>query len=220
MTKPSRIDEAAVAVLARAEYSPATNQGVPTAVWFSQWITFQDEGVTMLEPVQTSRAPSPTGPDPLYIVDGVMVAKADIPKLAEESVESVEILKADAALSLYGERGKNGVVRITTKAGAGVDADVPSEIRQREPVPAGSDLREELDVGGVVTRVDAASKRPEAGQPLIVIDGVIQAADVSLDDLDAADIDHVEIIKGEAARSLYGERAKNGVVQIVTKSGG
>ncbi|WP_420447039.1 SusC/RagA family TonB-linked outer membrane protein [Candidatus Palauibacter sp.] len=55
--------------------------------------------------------------------------------------------------------------------------------------------------------------------PLIVIDGVIQADGASLSDVGALDIDHVEIVKGAAAASLYGSRAQNGVIEITTKRG-
>ncbi|WP_419163246.1 SusC/RagA family TonB-linked outer membrane protein [Candidatus Palauibacter sp.] len=55
--------------------------------------------------------------------------------------------------------------------------------------------------------------------PLIVIDGVIQSEAATLSDVGALDIDHVEIVKGAAAASLYGSRAQNGVIQITTKRG-
>ena len=40
-----------------------------------------------------------------------------------------------------------------------------------------------------------------------------------MSDLGALDIDHVEIVKGPQAVELYGERARNGVVEITTKDG-
>ena len=52
--------------------------------------------------------------------------------------------------------------------------------------------------------------------PLLIIDGVI-IADRSVIDLEALDIESIEVIKGQTAASLYGERAKNGIVQITTK---
>ena len=56
-------------------------------------------------------------------------------------------------------------------------------------------------------------------EPLIVIDGVIQAPGTPVEDLDPDDIESVEVIKGAAAARLYGDRGANGVVQITTKSG-
>ncbi|MDE3128827.1 MAG: TonB-dependent receptor [Gemmatimonadota bacterium] len=44
-------------------------------------------------------------------------------------------------------------------------------------------------------------------------------SDDRLSDLNPADIDHVEILKGAAAATLYGSEASNGVIQIFTKRG-
>lgn len=79
-------------------------------------------------------------------------------------------------------------------------------------------LREES--GSEFGRVKRAEPElAEQGRPLFVVDGVIQGPDVRLRDLGPLDIDHIEIIKGEAARTLYGDRARDGVVQITTKEG-
>jgi len=55
--------------------------------------------------------------------------------------------------------------------------------------------------------------------PLIIVDGVIQSEGRSLEDLQSLDVEHVEVIKGAQAIELYGERARNGVVEITTKGG-
>jgi beta-lactamase regulating signal transducer with metallopeptidase domain len=52
---------------------------------------------------------------PLYIVDGARTAVADVRKLDEERIASVEVLKGDAARAKYGDDGRNGVVIITLK---------------------------------------------------------------------------------------------------------
>lgn len=52
-----------------------------------------------------------------------------------------------------------------------------------------------------------------------MIDGVIQSESATLSDVRALDIDHVEIMKGAAAASLYGSCAQNGVIEITTKRG-
>lgn len=55
-----------------------------------------------------------SGSTPLFIVDGVERA---IQNVVAEDVESVQILKDAAATALYGYKGANGVVLITTKHG-------------------------------------------------------------------------------------------------------
>lgn len=57
--------------------------------------------------------------------------------------------------------------------------------------------------------------------PLFYIDGVRVSNDgARLNDLNPADIESVEVVKGPAASTLYGSEASNGVVQIITKKGG
>ena len=52
--------------------------------------------------------------------------------------------------------------------------------------------------------------------PMILIDG-IEARATSLTSLDLNTIDHVEIVQGAAAASLYGAQGANGVIQLFTK---
>lgn len=61
----------------------------------------------------------------------------------------------------------------------------------------------------------------KSNAPLIVVDGVVQSQSfgAATADLEAIDIESVEILKGAAAASLYGSRAQSGVVQIRTKRG-
>lgn len=53
--------------------------------------------------------------DPLYVVDGFPTG--DISFLAPADIESMEVLKDASASAIYGNRGSNGVILITTKKG-------------------------------------------------------------------------------------------------------
>ena len=55
-----------------------------------------------------------SGSSPLILVDGI---ERDIDNLSPEEVESVQILKDAAAVALYGYKGTNGAILITTKRG-------------------------------------------------------------------------------------------------------
>jgi TonB-linked SusC/RagA family outer membrane protein len=57
------------------------------------------------------------GADPLYIVDGIWTN--DITNINTSDIASVDILKDASACSIYGVRGANGVILITTKQGSG-----------------------------------------------------------------------------------------------------
>ena len=54
--------------------------------------------------------------------------------------------------------------------------------------------------------------------PLIVVDGIITTT-TSLMDMDASNIESVEVVKGAAASSLYGSRAAAGVISVRTNRG-
>lgn len=56
------------------------------------------------------------GSDPLYVVDGMPVGN-NINFLNQEDIESMEVLKDASAAAIYGTRGSNGVILITTKKG-------------------------------------------------------------------------------------------------------
>ena len=58
------------------------------------------------------------GGGPLYVVDGVLVGGIDF--LNPNDIESIDILKDAASTAVFGSRGSNGVVMVTTKGGTGV----------------------------------------------------------------------------------------------------
>jgi TonB-linked SusC/RagA family outer membrane protein len=58
-------------------------------------------------------------PSPIYIVDGVQVENA-LSVLSPQDIESIDVLKDASTTAIYGARGANGVVIITTKSGKNV----------------------------------------------------------------------------------------------------
>jgi len=55
--------------------------------------------------------------EPLYIIDGLPMSGAGTDYLNSNDVESIEVLKDAASCAIYGARGANGVILITTKSG-------------------------------------------------------------------------------------------------------
>jgi len=128
---------------------------------------------------------------------------------------------------------------VTGVAGATVRAKVPFDITTLNiadlPVPtvsAGQAIQGKVAGAQVVqgsgrpgsppsillrgaTSIDASGRGQE---PLYIVDGVILGS--SMVDIDALDIENIEVVKGAAAASLYGSRAGNGVIQITTRRGG
>ncbi len=56
------------------------------------------------------------GMDPLYIVDGIPF-DGDLSSINTQDIESMTVLKDAASTALYGARGANGIIMVTTKKG-------------------------------------------------------------------------------------------------------
>jgi TonB-linked SusC/RagA family outer membrane protein len=70
--------------------------------------------LTIRNPVTWAATGSTT--DPLFVIDGFQMSKQDFDNLDATQIESVTFLK-DAAASIYGARGANGVILVKTKVG-------------------------------------------------------------------------------------------------------
>ncbi len=63
------------------------------------------------------------GNDPLFVVDGIPFS-GSLNDINTENIESMEVLKDASATAIYGSRGANGVVLITTKRGGDYQTQV------------------------------------------------------------------------------------------------
>jgi len=54
---------------------------------------------------------------PLYVVDGMIIQNGGIENLNPQDIESIDVLKDASATAIYGSRGANGVILVTTKHG-------------------------------------------------------------------------------------------------------
>ena len=90
--------------------------------------------------------------DPLYVVDGF--STSDISYIAPSDIESLEVLKDASATAIYGSRGANGVILITTKKGSVQKTNVS--------VNAFFGLRNASNYLDVLDAVDYAHARYEA----------------------------------------------------------
>ncbi|MCE7994435.1 MAG: TonB-dependent receptor plug domain-containing protein [Roseivirga sp.] len=88
-------------------------------------------------PIQI-RGLSTASSTPLYIVDGVPVNSMD--NISEESINDISILKSASAIAIYGTRGANGVVLITTK-GPGQQTSIDNINLDIEQEASGNSIR-------------------------------------------------------------------------------
>ena len=72
--------------------------------------------------------------NPLYVVDGVVMS--DFHLLNPNDIESIEVLKDASAAAIYGARGANGVIMVTTKRGGkgeGITVSYNSSVSVNSP---------------------------------------------------------------------------------------
>ena len=53
--------------------------------------------------------------DPLYVIDGIPMTAGSLADINPNDIESIEVLKDASATAIYGSRGANGVILVSTK---------------------------------------------------------------------------------------------------------
>lgn len=129
----------------------------------------------------------------IYILDGVEITKAEMDKLKPNTIESVNVLKGNSAVKLYGENGRNGVIIIKTKNSEKIKSTSGNPNTNNSFIPATHD------------------------NVIYILDGV-EIKKTELDNLKPERIESVNVLKGDAAISQYGEKGRNGVIIIKTKN--
>lgn len=109
------------------------------------------------------------GTDPLYVVDGIPLAKdarntagAPLNPLADlnfNDIESIEVLKDASAKAIYGARGSNGVVLITTKSGQSGRSRIELDLQAGASMPTGK--REFLNTAEYIELFSEAAKNSD-----------------------------------------------------------
>jgi len=76
-----------------------------------------------------------TNTNPLILIDGVELTSTDLARLRPDDIESFSILKDATATALYGSRGANGVILVTTKQGTVGPAKISFRIENSMSAP-------------------------------------------------------------------------------------
>lgn len=151
----------------------------------------------------------------LFILDGKKVD--DIHSVDPNNIEAITVLKDKAAIDLYGDKGKEGVVLVTTKSGG----KTSSEIKTGKNIVSGKDTVNGHDKANkikstfppLLTNVITGKQNPLP--PLVVVDGKILE---NFNKIDPNFIKSIEILKGPSAHALYGSKGENGVIIVTTKT--
>lgn len=118
------------------KWKPGTQRGQAVNVKFTMPVTFRlNKDSTDMQPTTAGRIAAVSGDakakvlqnvlhvlrasegkeTPLLVVDGEEFSVSSLDKLSPDTFESISVLKEEDAINRFGEKGKNGVLLITTK---------------------------------------------------------------------------------------------------------
>jgi TonB-dependent SusC/RagA subfamily outer membrane receptor len=196
-TRRSPILTAALALAGTAVAFVACTADVPTAA------EVRDADVTAI----TQALDLPTEPGTLrFLVDGQNSTEADARALTPEEIASIEVLRSD-------DPAQQGQIRIIRRAEGG--ASGTGGPRVLSAVPMGSDSTAPMTLA---LRLDGPAPEVVPGlQPIVIVDGEIAEAPNALRAIRPDQIERIEVLKGEAAVAIYGERGVNGAIHVTTK---
>ena len=138
--------------------------------------------------------------NPIYLIDGqVQDADFDISCLNPNFIGKVVVWTPENAKKEFGEKGKNGVVEITSKKPVTIDSTADGSVKVQY-------------IGA-----DGSVESSEVPQPLYVIDGQVMPDDYNLNSINTEDIESINVLKDGKQTEIYGERAKDGVISITLK---
>jgi len=161
----------------------------------------------------------PSDKQPLYFLDGKPIDVHVLNAIQPDRIAEIGVLKDKAAMDAYGPAAVNGVILVTLKESASstITSVAVDSLSNTQPAGGitGVRIRTKTDTtkSASLFHVNEDAGRP----PLYVIDGVVKKY---IDHIDPNSIESVSVLKNGAATSIYGEKGRNGVIIITTKSGG
>ena len=115
-------------------YTSAVSAVVPDAI-----LNGKVSGVRVRGSRSIKGSPSIPTRQALYVVDGVPVEGFEDGDLDMDQIQSVEVLKGASATSIYGSRGSNGIIVITTKKSTAQDDVTNTKFVIKKPYSIESD---------------------------------------------------------------------------------
>ena len=149
---------------------------------------------------------------PITSLNNVSVAlSSDFTELNEVVVtgSGVATSKAKLGISVESVSGKSLAATPQASVDQGLVGKIPgAEISSVDGTPG---ARANIILRGINTTQGST-------QPMYLVDG-IESHFTDISALDPASVDHIEVVQGAAASTIYGAQGANGVIQIFTKKG-
>ncbi len=150
----------------------------------------------------------------LILIDNEVATYDQLDAISPENIHSFSMApkeKSEELLAKYNATDKLGVISLITKKG--VDS---GKVKADEIKVVGYGPIEDHLPGEVKLRI--RNEKNGVEKPLIFIDGVEQIREGALEKINPNTIESISVLKDESAKSLYGEKGKDGVILITTKN--
>ncbi len=144
---------------------------------------------------------------PLIVKDGVILENQEFKNIPPDNIASIRVWKGENATKKYGYLGINGVIEINTKQGKSFATD---------HIRVGHRLFNGNANSLTMVKPERYGVNDTDKHPLIIKDGVI-AADQNVKAYRPDSIESVNIFRGKSATDKYGQKGKDGVIEITTK---
>lgn len=125
---------------------------------------------------------------PMYILSGKEINAAAMKDLDANAIKAINVLKGENAINKYGEKGKNGVIEIEMKT-----KDEQSASKEKNLIKANNKT-----------------------SPVYYVDGK-EVTNGEFNKIASDKIESITVLKGDTAIKKYGEKGKDGVVEISLK---
>ncbi|CAH8281769.1 BlaR1 peptidase M56 [Mariniflexile fucanivorans] len=178
------------------------------------WVSEEENKVSLSSTNESNiKMASSNGKELLYFIDGKESKKNEMDNLQHYNIESINVLKDDMAIEKYGEKGKYGVIEVTTKKKPRSEWKISTE-RNTNVIYAKKDTIYVQKKPNLFKELDTNKNN----QPLYLLNGK-EISRKELGKLNELNIESVSEIKdSKYAIEKYGEKGKYGVVEIKTKT--
>ena len=215
-------EEAMRLVLNMPKWEPAKIKGKPISHSYYLPIRFELESPTS----EVKNLPTITVKNgigivftPLYFINNKEMTHEDAINFKPENIESIQLLKGEQAVKMYGERGKDGVIFITTKNSISVSS---WGIGRKEEIRGNIQVYDKK-INVVVKEgelIGSINGKELDGKPLFVVNGKQMSANEAyqaLKEIPPSDYQSYYVTKDQNYVKSLGEAAKDGIVLITTK---
>ncbi len=142
--------------------------------------------------------------NPLYIANGHYLKPSQVSKILNKNINSITVLKGNAAVTKFGEKARNGAVIIQTKKDTNLLKDF--------------NIATAKQLNNNIGRTYLAANNIEIDKNILKIINGIPYENFDFKNIPSEAIKTITILKGKAAIQIYGNKAKNGAIIITTKN--